>query len=145
MTYENLESNSTKNSTPSTPPWMMKTKTRPSCWPSRNGSSNDIIAAEAADLPSLSAKELIAHFQQARSRAHLPKGMSKAKLIDRINELPPLEPTPAPKPTLAAEPETFSVAAYAKAHGLDGREIRKKLRATGKRAPYTVDDVEAVK
>ena len=60
-------------------------------------------------------------------------------------QLPPLaapEPTPLPP---AAKPETFSVAAYAKAHGLDGREIRKKLRATGKRAPYTVADVEAVR
>ena len=66
--------------------------------------------------------------------------MSKAAIIARINALPPLA---APEPTPAAEPETFSVAGYAKQHGLDGREIRKKLRAVGKRAPYSRADVEA--
>ena len=105
---------------------------------------NAIIAAEAADLPSLSAKELVAHFQKRAPGQHLPKGLSKAALIDKITKLPPLA-APEPTPSPAAEPEAFSVAAYAKAHGLDGREIRKKLRATGKRAPYTVADVEEVK
>ena len=56
------------------------------------------------------------------------------------------EPTPEPEPTPApaAEPEAFSVAAYAKQHGLDGRELRKKLRADGLRAPYTLEQVEKV-
>lgn len=105
-----------------------------------------IAAAEAADLAALSAKELIAHFQRRAPGQHLPKGLAKSAIIARINALPPLaEPEPTPAAAAAAEPETFSVASYAKAHGLDGREIRKKLRATGKRAPYTVADVEAVR
>jgi cell division septation protein DedD len=108
-----------------------------------------IIAAEAADLLSLSAKALIAHFAKRAPGEPLAKGLSKAALIAKINSLPPLaapepEPTPEPTPAAAAEPETFSVAAYAAAHGLDGREIRKKLRAAGKRAPYALSDVEAV-
>ena len=101
---------------------------------------NAIIAAEAADLTALSAKELTAHFQKRAPGQHLPKGLSKAAIIARINALPPLSP---PEPTPAAEPETFSVAGYAKQHGLDGREIRKKLRGVGKRAPYSRADVEA--
>ena len=79
-------------------------------------------------MTALSAKELIAHFQRRAPGQHLPKGLAKAAIIARINALPPLaapEPTPA---AAAAEPETFSVAGYAKQHGLDGREIRKKLR-----------------
>ena len=56
----------------------------------------EITAAEAADLAALSAKELIAHFQQRAPGQHLPKGLSKAALIARINALPPLA---APEPT----------------------------------------------
>jgi hypothetical protein len=101
---------------------------------------NAIIAAEAADLPSLSAKELVAHFQKRAPGQHLPKGLAKAALIARITALPSLEPTPTPA---AAEPtpESVSVAGYAAAHGLDGRELRKKLRASGLRAPYTLEQV----
>ena len=101
----------------------------------------EIAAAEAADLPALSAKELTAHFQRRAPGQHLPKGLAKAQLIARINALPPLvvaaaEPTPTP--------ETFSVAGWAKANGKDGREIRKQLRQAGKRAPYSLSDVELV-
>ena len=55
------------------------------------------------------------------------------QLIAKIEALTPLEPQPEPEPTLtpAAEPESFSVAAYAAAHGLDARELRKHLRADG--------------
>ena len=112
---------------------------------------NAIIAAEAADLPSLSAKQLIAHFNKRAPGEHLAKGLSKAALIAKIEQLPPLaapSPTTDPTPTPAAEPEPtpqpFSVAAYAAAHGLDGRELRKKLRAAGLRAPYTLEQVEKV-
>ena len=45
---------------------------------------NAIIAAEAADLAALSAKELIAHFQQARSGRHiLPKGCPRPRSSPR--------------------------------------------------------------
>jgi hypothetical protein len=99
-----------------------------------------IAAAEAADLPSLSAKELVAHFQKRAPGQHLPKGLSKTGIIDRITKLPPLSP---PEPTPAADAE-FSVAAYARGHGLDGRELRKQLRAAGLRAPYALADVVEV-
>ena len=69
---------------------------------------NAIIAAEAADLPSLSAKELVAHFAKRAPGQHLPKGLSKAALIARINALPPHRPEPTP-----AAARSFSVAAYA--------------------------------
>jgi hypothetical protein len=104
---------------------------------------NAIIAAEAADLGALSTKELLAHFTKRAPGQHLPKGLAKSAIIDRITKLPPVaapEPTPAAEPT----PESFSVAGYAKDHGLDGREIRKKLRAAGLRAPYTLEQVEKV-
>jgi hypothetical protein len=101
---------------------------------------NAIIAAEAADLPSLSAKALIAHFAKRAPGEPLAKGLSKAALIAKIEQLPPLA-APEPTPTPAAEPTPFSVAGYAKDHGLDGREIRKKLRAAGLRAPYTLEQV----
>ena len=104
---------------------------------------NAIIAAEAADLPSLSAKELTAHYAKRAPGQHLPKGLAKTAIIARINQLPPLAaPEPTPTPTPAAE--SFSVAGYAAAHGLDGRELRKKLRASGLRAPYTLEQVEKV-
>jgi hypothetical protein len=109
---------------------------------------NAIIAAEGADLGALSAKQLLAHFAKRAPGEHLAKGLSKGALIAKINQLPPLEPTPAtePTPTPAAggEPEAFSAASYAAAHGLDGRELRKKLRAAGLKAPYTLADVEKV-
>ena len=92
---------------------------------------NAIIATEAADLPSLSAKELTAHFQKRAPGQHLPKGLAKSALIARIAKLPPLSP---PEPTPAADAE-FSVAAYARAHGLDARQLRKQLRAANLRAP----------
>jgi hypothetical protein len=102
---------------------------------------NAIIAAEAAALPSLSAKELTAHFQKRAPGQHLPKGLAKAALIARIEALPPLEPTPTPTPA----PETdFSVAAYAREHNLDGRDLRKRIRAAGLRCPYSRADVEKV-
>jgi hypothetical protein len=104
---------------------------------------NAIIAAEAADLPSLSAKELVAHFQKRAPGQHLPKGLAKAAIIERIEALPPLA-APEPEPTPAAEPAEFSVAAYAREHGLDARELRKKLRATGLRAPYNLEQCEKV-
>jgi hypothetical protein len=69
---------------------------------------NAIIAAEAAALPTLSAKELLAHFNKRAPGEHLAKGLSKAALIAKINSLPPLaapEPQPEPTPTPAAEPE----------------------------------------
>jgi hypothetical protein len=103
---------------------------------------NAIIAAEAADLGALSAKQLLAHFQKRAPGQHLPKGLAKAAIIAKINSLPALA---APDPTPAAEPPAaFSVASYAAAHGLDGRELRKKLRASGLRAPYSLADVEKV-
>jgi hypothetical protein len=108
---------------------------------------NAIIAAEAADLTSLSAKALIAHFKKRAPGEPLAKGLSKAQLIAKIDALPPLaapEATPEPTPTPAAEPTPFSVAAYASAHGLDARELRKALRATGLRAPYSREQVEKV-
>lgn len=107
----------------------------------------EIAAAEAATLSTLSAKELVAHFQKRAPGQHLPKGLSKAAIIARINALPPLaapEPTPAPAAEPTPTPESFSVAGYAAAHGLDGRELRKKLRASGLRAPYTLEQVTAV-
>jgi hypothetical protein len=106
---------------------------------------NAIIEAEAADLTALSAKALIAHFAKRAPGEHLAKGLSKAALIAKIEALPPLAaPEPTPKPTPAAEPEEFSAASHAAAHGLDGRELRKKLRAAGLKAPYSLADVEKV-
>jgi hypothetical protein len=110
---------------------------------------NAVTAAEAADLAALSTKGLIAHFNKRAPGEHLAKGLSKAQLIAKINALPPLaapEPTPTPaaaepEPTPAAE---FSAASYAAAHGLDGRELRKKLRAAGLKAPYSLADVEGL-
>jgi hypothetical protein len=102
---------------------------------------NALIEAEAADLTALSAKELLAHFAKRAPGEHLAKGLSKAQLIAKIEALPLLAAPPAaaePTPT----PESFSAASYAAAHGLDGRELRKKLRASGLRAPYTLDQVE---
>jgi hypothetical protein len=77
---------------------------------------NAIIVAEAADLGALSAKELLAHWNKRAPSEHMPswKG-SKAALIAKIRGLSPLA-APEPKPTPAAEPETFSVAGYATAH-----------------------------
>ncbi len=101
---------------------------------------NAIIAAEAADLAALSAKQLIAHFTKRAPGEHLAKGLSKAALIAKIEALPPLAAPSrrlSPTPAAAAEPEAFSVAAYAAAHGLDGRELRKKLRASWTRALRT--------
>jgi hypothetical protein len=100
---------------------------------------NAIIAAEAADLGSLSVKQLVSHFTK-RTSQQPPKGLSKAALIAKINALPPLV-APEPEPTPAAE--AFSVSGYAKQHNLDGREIRKALRAAGLRAPYTLEQVLA--
>jgi hypothetical protein len=102
---------------------------------------NAIIAAEAADLTALSAKELIAHFNKRAPGQHLPKGLAKSAIITRINALPPLA-APAAEPT--PTPETFSVAGWAMTNGKDGREIRKQLRQAGKRAPYSRADVEAL-
>jgi hypothetical protein len=108
-----------------------------------------VTAAEAADLGALSAKQFIAHFVKRAPGEHLAKGLSKAALIAKITKLPPLDapsPTPEPEPTPAAagEPEAFSAASHAAAHGLDGRELRKKLRAAGLKAPYSLADVEKV-
>ena len=107
---------------------------------------NAIIAAEAADLGALSAKQLLVHFNKRAPSEHMTawKG-SKTALIAKIEALP-LVPAPVPDPTPAAagEPEAFSAASYAAAHGLDGRELRKKLRAAGLKAPYSLADVEKV-
>jgi hypothetical protein len=73
------------------------------------------------------------------------KGLAKSAIIDRIAKLPPLAaPEPTPEPTPEPEPESFSVAAYAAAHGLDARQLRKQLRTAGKRSPYSRADVEAL-
>ena len=106
---------------------------------------NLIIAAEAADLTALPTKALIAHFNKRAPGEPLAKGLSKAQLIAKIEALQPLAaPSPTPEPTPAGEPEAFSAASYAAAHGLDGRELRKKLRAAGLKAPYSLADVEKV-
>jgi hypothetical protein len=96
-------------------------------------------------LAALFAKELVAHFTKRAPGEHLAKGLSKAALIAKITKLPPLSP-PEPTPTTGAagEPEAFSVASYAKQHGLDGREIRKALRREGLGAPYNLKQVEGV-
>jgi hypothetical protein len=97
-----------------------------------------VTAAEAADLQSLSAKQLAAHFTKRAPGQSLPKGLSKVAIIKRIEALPPL---PAPEATPAAD---FTVSGWAKANGKDGREVRKALRAAGLRAPYTLEQVIAV-
>jgi hypothetical protein len=105
-----------------------------------------VTAAEAADLPSLPVKALIAHWNKRAPEQFLTawKG-SKAQLIAKIEALPPVAaPEPDPTPAAAGEPESFSAASYAAAHGLDGRELRKKLRAAGLKAPYSLADVEKV-
>jgi hypothetical protein len=96
---------------------------------------NAITAAEAGDLGALSTKQLIAHFTKRAPGEPLAKGLSKAALIAKIEALPPLEPTREPEPTPTPVPtsEAFTVAGYAALHGLDGRELRKKLRAAGLR------------
>ena len=104
---------------------------------------NAVIAAEAADLTALSAKELVAHYAKRAPGQHLPKGLAKPAIIARITKLPPLA-APEPTPAAAAAPESFGVAAYAAQHGLDARELRKRLRASGLRAPYTLEQVTAV-
>jgi hypothetical protein len=38
----------------------------------------------------------------------------------------------------------FTVAAYARVNGLNARLLRKKLRAAGKAAPYTLRDLEGI-
>ena len=68
--------------------------------------------------------------------------------------LDPLEPlpnpvgftTPARAPTgQSTDSDTpFSVEDYAAAKGISGPTLRKKLRAAGKRAPYTLADVMTV-
>jgi hypothetical protein len=115
---------------------------------------NAIIACEAADLGALSAKALVSHFQKRAPGQQLAKGLSKAALIAEIEALPPLaapeaeppltQPDPASTPAALAPAtdEAFSVASYARAHGLDCRELRKQLRAAGLRAPYTVEQVK---
>jgi cell division septation protein DedD len=70
------------------------------------------------------------------------KAIAKAKAAKPSKAKAKPAPKPEPEPTPAAEPDAFSVAAYAKQHGLDGRELRKKLRAGGLRAPYTLEQVE---
>ncbi len=52
---------------------------------------NAVIAAEAADLTSLSSNQLSDHFSKRAQGQTLAKGLSKAKLIARINALPPLD------------------------------------------------------
>jgi hypothetical protein len=101
-----------------------------------------IAHAEAASLSTLSAKQLVEHFQKRAPGQHLAKGLSKAALIAKIEALPPLAPTPEPEP--AAKAEVFTVSGYAKAKGLDARELRKSLRSAGLKAPYSLDQVEKV-
>ena len=77
------------------------------------------------------------------TQERLFKAIAKAKAAKPAKAKP--APTPEPEPTpSAAEPTPFSVAGYAKEHGLDGRELRKLLRGTGKRAPYELSDVEEI-
>jgi hypothetical protein len=38
----------------------------------------------------------------------------------------------------------FYAAVFARAHGVDGRKLRRKLRAKGLRAPYQPYDIETV-
>jgi hypothetical protein len=49
----------------------------------------------------------------------------------------------------AAEASTpgsrLTAASYARAHGIDPRRLRKALRAAGKYAPYTLEDLENVR
>jgi hypothetical protein len=76
---------------------------------------NAIIAAEAADLTALSAKALIAHFGKRAPGEPLAKGLSKAQLIAKIEQLPPLRhrrlrptrrPHPLSSPRRSALPHT---------------------------------------
>lgn len=62
---------------------------------------------------------------------------AKAKTAKASKAAKPSKAKPAPTPEA-----NFSVASYAKQHDLDGREIRKKLRASGLRGPYTLEQVE---
>ena len=39
----------------------------------------------------------------------------------------------------------LTAASYARAHGIDPRRLRKALRAAGKSAPYTLEDLENVR
>ena len=64
---------------------------------------NAVIAAEAADLTALSAKELVAHHAKRAPGQHLPKGLAKPAIIARITKLPPLA-APEPTPAAAAAP-----------------------------------------
>lgn len=92
-----------------------------------NATMND----ENDDSPEILAEqERLLNAIAAVKAAKPSKGQAKAK------------PLPEPTPTPTAEPESFSVASYAKEHGLDGRELRKQLRAEGLRAPYTLDQVK---
>jgi len=39
----------------------------------------------------------------------------------------------------------FTAASYARANGYDPRKVRKALRESGRRAPYSVDDLNKVR
>jgi hypothetical protein len=103
-----------------------------------------IAHAEAADLTALSATQLASHYAARTNGKEMPKGMSKAAMIARIEQLPPL---PAPAPIVVAGASAgptleFSVAGWARSNGKDAREVRKALRRLGKRAPYSMTDVQ---
>jgi cell division septation protein DedD len=101
---------------------------------------NNLMNDETDDSPEILAEQerllnAIAALKAANAAKAAKAKAAKAK--------PQPTPTPEPAPTPAAEAAEFSVAAYARAHGLDARELRKKLRASGLRAPYSLEQVKA--
>ena len=60
--------------------------------------------------------------------------MEKEKKVGHVESLA--------APTPGAEAKAFTAAAFARAHGLNARELRVKLRAAGFKAPYSLADIE---
>jgi hypothetical protein len=70
------------------------------------------------------------------SNAH-ERAVAAAKLAAALKA----EQATAWKPTPGTP---ITAAAYARAHGLDPKKFRKRLRSAGLAAPYTLDDFEKV-
>ena len=108
---------------------------------------NAIIAAEAADLTALSAKALSPTSISERRASIWRKAYPRPRSSPRSRPFR-RSPRPSRRPTAhtrcRARGPSFSAAAYAAAHGLEARELRKKLRAAGLKAPYSLADVEKV-
>ena len=72
------------------------------------------------------------------------KKVREAERADKETRRAARKPKPAPGERRQTTPGDFSVSDYAAEHGLDPRALRRRLRAAGHTAPYTLADVEAL-